>query len=76
MGREYERMATEQNNLCAICGRPEPQQRNSHLALDHCHKTGIIRKLLCSRCNRVIGFLREDLDLVKEIENYIRQYKK
>src|ERR1039458_560790 len=51
---QYELMLLEQNNVCAICNRPE---RNMHqkgkikdLSVDHCHKTNKVRKLLCSNC--------------------------
>jgi hypothetical protein len=72
---EYEKMVDEQGNVCYICNRPEPQERNEHLAVDHNHKTGKVRGLLCSRCNRVIGLLEEDLQLIEKLKNYIKKHK-
>lgn len=45
---EYEAMQAAQDNVCAICGRP-PRSRSLHV--DHDHKTGLIRGLLCMPCN-------------------------
>jgi hypothetical protein len=57
----YEKLREEQKDLCAICGNPEskidPQQgRPCTLAVDHCHKTGKVRGLLCFRCNTNLGW--------------------
>ena len=63
--KDYNNMAMEQHGLCAICGLPEKSKHQSgqvrHLAVDHNHNTGKIRGLLCSDCNRAIGFLRADV---------------
>src|SRR5438046_1388392 len=49
----YERLLRFQGGLCAICRRPPKRRR---LAVDHNHKTGAIRGLLCFACNhRVLG---------------------
>lgn len=46
---EYERLLEAQNGGCAICGNP-PKTRRLHV--DHNHRTGRVRGLLCFRCNR------------------------
>lgn len=71
---EYEKMVCEQKNLCYICNGRETQSRNGYLAVDHNHKTGAIRKLLCSRCNLAIGLLSENLQLIEKIKTYIIKY--
>lgn len=58
---------------CAICGR-EPGSRRLHV--DHCHETGLIRGLLCSRCNSGIGLLRDDPELLKTAYNYLVHFQK
>ncbi|MEI8051963.1 MAG: endonuclease domain-containing protein [Actinomycetes bacterium] len=45
----YEVMLDDQDGGCAICGRPPKTRR---LDVDHDHKTGKVRGLLCHRCNR------------------------
>jgi hypothetical protein len=48
---DYDRMLNEQGGGCAICGNP-PKSRRLHV--DHDHKTGKVRGLLCFRCNRAL----------------------
>ncbi len=52
---EYEAMLSSQNGVCAICKRPERRKSRyggvCRLHVDHCHETGVVRGLLCSRCN-------------------------
>jgi hypothetical protein len=55
---EYGVLLTEQNGVCAICSQGEPSGRN--LTVDHDHKTGQVRGLLCHRCNVGIGFFADD----------------
>ena len=45
---DYDRMFAAQDGVCAICGQPE--RNGSCLSIDHNHKTGIIRGLLCRSC--------------------------
>jgi len=49
---DYERMYVAQNGRCALCRRERPI-----LAIDHDHKTGRVRDLLCTRCNTGIGWI-------------------
>jgi len=49
---DYERMLAAQGDGCAICGNP-PRTRRLHV--DHDHKTGAVRGLLCFRCNRFLA---------------------
>ena len=50
---QYDKMFEEQNGNCAICGLPELMRR---LSVDHDHKTGVVRGLLCSSCNTKLGW--------------------
>ncbi|MGA8669804.1 MAG: endonuclease VII domain-containing protein, partial [Terracidiphilus sp.] len=46
-----------QKGLCGICGQP-PTKKG--LAVDHCHKTGQVRGLLCSHCNTALHKMESD----------------
>ncbi len=59
---KYDKMLVSQEGKCFICERHAKQFRNA-LAVDHNHKTGEIRGLLCQSCNRVLGLLKVDSDL-------------
>lgn len=55
-------LADAQGNLCGICGRP-PEEKKV-LEVDHDHKTGAVRGMLCGRCNRGLGAFKDDADLL------------
>lgn len=59
---EYLAMYERQGGACAVCGKVETvfDKRTGDikaLAVDHCHSSGVIRGLLCQRCNHGIGML-------------------
>lgn len=73
---DYTSLLQKQQGLCAICLQPDPARKGStYFAVDHCHKTGIIRGLLCSRCNRALGFFKDDPDIMARAITYIRTYE-
>jgi hypothetical protein len=49
-----------QQSLCFVCHRP--QKSGKRLATDHSHKTGLVRGLLCSTCNRILGKIERTWD--------------
>ena len=66
---EYEMMLNEQEGVCAICRKPPTKDRR--LAVDHCHKAGHIRGLLCTRCNVALGLFDEDAGRVLRAYDYL-----
>lgn len=69
--KEYERMLEEQKGLCAICAKPETRKKQRRLCVDHCHETGKIRGLLCQRCNSVLGYMKDDPNLLQSAVEYL-----
>jgi hypothetical protein len=65
----YEEMVKEQDNKCLICKKELP------LFVDHDHKTGIVRGLLCHHCNAGIGYLKDNTALLKSAITYLAGYK-
>lgn len=54
----YEETLKKQNARCWICLRDSPGRRTSkNFCIDHDHKTGKTRGLLCSTCNSILGFI-------------------
>jgi hypothetical protein len=73
---EYNEMSERQNHICAICGGYETSYRNKVLSVDHSHKTGVIRGLLCNTCNRALGLFKEDIDVLKKAIDYLLKNEK
>lgn len=72
---KYDEMFKEQNGKCACCGIDQSSLSKA-LAVDHCHNTGKVRKLLCSNCNLALGNSLENVDVLKNLISYIETYCK
>ncbi len=66
---EYERLVVIQNNKCAICFRKPTRKRSLHV--DHCHRTGRIRGLLCTHCNAMLGMAKDSTLTLKTAIHYL-----
>ena len=56
---DYERMFQEQDGKCAVCKTCDFVGPGKKLHVDHDHKTGLVRGLICVRCNVLIGMAQE-----------------
>lgn len=76
---EYQSLFTKQGGVCAICELPETAQtkyghiRNLHV--DHDHETGVVRGLLCSKCNTAIGLLKDDASIIQKALDYVKTHE-
>lgn len=61
----------KQDGLCAICHGGPNGPGGTRLQVDHCHETGNVRGLLCSKCNTAIGLLGERIELFERIADYL-----
>jgi hypothetical protein len=73
---EYAAMLLIQEGVCAICRQPETRThgrtgRTFSMPVDHCHKSGKVRGLLCQNCNRALGLLGDDVDRLKAAVRYL-----
>jgi len=69
---KYTNILKLQNNRCAICLGDNSDAKGKIFAVDHCHKTGKIRGLLCRGCNVGIGNLKDNPELLEKAAMYIR----
>lgn len=75
---DYERKHSRQRGLCYICNRPERAIDKRYgvprkLSVDHDHKTGFVRGLLCMKCNRGLGLFEDNEDLLAAAIAYLRK---
>jgi len=75
---EYEKMLLNQDSRCAICYKHEDSKaRNGsikNLSVDHCHITGKVRKLLCSKCNSLLGMANESKETLYAAIKYLELF--
>lgn len=63
----------EQNYKCAICSR---HINKKTARIDHCHKTRVMRDLLCQSCNLAIGLLQDNVTTLQKALGYIKYHNK
>lgn len=74
---DYQSMLEDQSFGCAICETKNPNGATSnsdfmkHFAVDHCHDSGRVRGLLCSACNRALGFLQDSPKILSRALDYL-----
>ena len=68
---QYDAAYLTQKGVCAICFCV--CSTGKKLATDHCHTTGVFRGLLCMKCNTGLGKFNDNLTLVRNAMNYLKQ---
>jgi hypothetical protein len=76
---DYEAMVDAQANLCAVCGQPETRVDSRtgkvfSLSVDHDHRTGAVRQLLCKRCNAALGHVDDDPAILDALKLYLERH--
>ena len=66
----YYAILEAQNYKCALCKSTDPKRKQGFV-VDHDHKTGRIRGLLCHSCNIALGMLGDDLEGLKKAVKYL-----
>lgn len=72
--KRYEEMLQAQDNKCAVC-KINFSELKRKPCVDHCHKTGVVRGLLCHKCNVSIGLLNEDFGTVLNLVKYLIDFE-
>jgi hypothetical protein len=71
--QQYQDMVTAQADRCALCGGPWRGWNGQAPHIDHCHKTGRVRGLLCASCNSAIGRFGDDPILLRRAADYLER---
>lgn len=72
---EFEKQEKAQGGVCAICKTFTPTKRFPKLVVDHDHKTGKFRALLCNGCNGGLGLFRDDITYMKKAIAYLESFQ-
>lgn len=70
---QYDSLLKEQNNRCAICNRHQSELQKP-LAVDHNHKSGKVRGLLCTSCNLMLGYVCDSVNVLDKAKEYLCKY--
>jgi hypothetical protein len=65
---DYNSLLARQGGGCAVCHKP-PSKRSLHV--DHCHETGVVRGLLCFRCNYGMSYFSEQPERLRQAADYL-----
>lgn len=64
---DFDQLSKSQDHKCKICKEEVP------LIVDHDHNTGVIRGLLCKKCNSALGLLQENTIILENALNYLKE---
>jgi hypothetical protein len=70
----FNTLLEKQGGVCAICKKFEITARTKRLVVDHDHKTGRVRGILCHRCNCGIGYFKDDPSYVRTAADYLESW--
>jgi hypothetical protein len=72
--KDFKKMLLEQNHKCYLCNGTTKNRWGYGLAVDHCHKSGKVRKLLCDKCNKGLGQFNDDSELLIKAAKYLKDF--
>jgi hypothetical protein len=72
---KWQAMYDAQEGRCQICGKHQAEMKKA-MCVDHDHKTGQVRGLLCTPCNTVIGMAHDDPKVLQKAILYLKRHRK
>jgi hypothetical protein len=75
----YDELHQAQGGRCAVCGREESTRHPGtgetfSLAVDHDHRTGRLRGLLCRHCNLALGYVGDSVETLEALVRYLKEH--
>lgn len=71
---QYNEKLLAQGGVCAICKGLPNRNGHKYFHVDHDHKTGTVRKLLCHRCNTMLGLAKDNAQILEAATEYLKIY--
>lgn len=68
---QYLELKDRAGGVCEICNTPFEDRHGYHMVIDHCHKTGVIRGLLCNKCNQALGLFNDSKYVLRNAIKYL-----
>lgn len=72
--QHFQAMMDAQSGRCAICSI-EREKLSKNLSIDHDHKTGVVRGLVCQPCNLILGYSADDIEVLKSAIAYLERHR-
>lgn len=80
---EFTELISLQRSQCKICGEAllsgsftvEKIIKKDEICVDHCHSTGKVRGLLCHSCNVALGHVKDNVEVLSKMIEYVQQHK-
>lgn len=76
---QFNTLFEEQRGKCKICETPITNrfldEYSAKTHLDHCHRTGVVRGILCHMCNSGLGLFNDDPDILRKAADYVEKFR-
>jgi len=69
--QQYDHYLKQQGGGCKLCGTKKPGGNGKAFHVDHCHKTNVVRGLLCVNCNVALGKFKDDPEVLRLAATYV-----
>jgi len=69
--KDWQKLWADQGNVCAGCGKDGHTKKRHHV--DHDHKTGKVRGILCHYCNIALGQCFDDPKILRSLADYLEK---
>ena len=71
---EYNDIFKKQNKKCLICEIKLPNGFALNKHIDHDHKTGKVRGILCTKCNTILGMANDNEEILLSAVSYLKSF--
>lgn len=71
--KERDDMLASQGGVCACCSSDDSNSKKGW-HVDHCHRSGKIRAVLCANCNIALGMVDDSVEALKKLINYLTRH--